>query len=252
MFPPSITVLFSIFFLLNSTIGCYLLFEIFVVFGYHLKQSGISVKLFFVFVHNPDNGHFHSFNYGVILLGRFVKKGSEYFFFGILKPAPVRGLLYVGIFGAAVRSFFCRFPYKSDLLFSENLPALLLCSPVYRSSFLLPIFWEFRELSFWLVSFSLLYYIWWFCEKHTREVRCFVNVNTANKIADTQENIANKMTIKERILYFLKNKGASFESVFKKIGVTSSNFRGYAKRTPIKPTSIVNLFTEFSDLNLEW
>lgn len=39
---------------------------------------------------------------------------------------------------------------------------------------------------------------------------------------------------------------------FAELGVTSANFRGKAKSTPVNSDVIVNLFAMFPDVNLEW
>lgn len=58
--------------------------------------------------------------------------------------------------------------------------------------------------------------------------------------------------IKERIIQFVDSKGITKESFYGKIGMTSANFRGKAKETPINSTAIENILSEFPDLNLEW
>lgn len=58
--------------------------------------------------------------------------------------------------------------------------------------------------------------------------------------------------IKERIIQFVDLKGITKESFYSKIGMTSANFRGKAKETPINSTAIENILSEFPDLNLEW
>lgn len=58
--------------------------------------------------------------------------------------------------------------------------------------------------------------------------------------------------IKERIIQLIEYKRFVKEVFFKKIGVTSANFRGMAKNTPVNSNTIENIFTEIPDLNLEW
>lgn len=58
--------------------------------------------------------------------------------------------------------------------------------------------------------------------------------------------------IKERILQFIEYKGVTKERFYEKIGMTSANFRGKAKETPINSTAIENILSEYPDLNLEW
>lgn len=58
--------------------------------------------------------------------------------------------------------------------------------------------------------------------------------------------------IKERIIQFIDLKGVKKEHFYNKIGMTSANFRGKAKETPINSTAIENILSEFPDLNLDW
>ena len=58
--------------------------------------------------------------------------------------------------------------------------------------------------------------------------------------------------IKERIIQFIDLKGVTKEHFYNKIGMTSANFRGKAKETPINSTTIENILSEFPDLNLDW
>lgn len=58
--------------------------------------------------------------------------------------------------------------------------------------------------------------------------------------------------IKERVIQLLENKGIAKEKFYKKIGVTSANFRGNAKNTPLNSTAIENILSEIPDLNVEW
>lgn len=58
--------------------------------------------------------------------------------------------------------------------------------------------------------------------------------------------------IKERILQFVDFKGDTKERFYEKIGMSSANFRGKAKETPINSTAIENILAEYPDLNIEW
>ncbi|MDR3188269.1 MAG: hypothetical protein LBT94_03680 [Prevotellaceae bacterium] len=58
--------------------------------------------------------------------------------------------------------------------------------------------------------------------------------------------------IKERISQILEHKKIAKENFYKKIGMTSANFRGNAKSTPINSTAIENILSEIPDINLEW
>ena len=59
-------------------------------------------------------------------------------------------------------------------------------------------------------------------------------------------------TIKERVVFFAEYKQVIKEDFFKKIGITSANFRGKAKNTPLNSNTIANIFTMFPDISLEW
>lgn len=58
--------------------------------------------------------------------------------------------------------------------------------------------------------------------------------------------------IKKRIIQLLEYKGIPKEEFYKKIGVTSANFRGKASETPVNSKTIENILLEIPDLNLEW
>jgi hypothetical protein len=58
--------------------------------------------------------------------------------------------------------------------------------------------------------------------------------------------------IKERIVEILEYKGVVKEDFFAKIGMTSANFRGNAKNTPLNSNAIVNILSEFPDINPDW
>jgi hypothetical protein len=58
--------------------------------------------------------------------------------------------------------------------------------------------------------------------------------------------------IKERILQIVAYKQEKKEYFFSKIGMTSANFRGEAKKTPINSTAIENILSFFPDINPEW
>ena len=60
------------------------------------------------------------------------------------------------------------------------------------------------------------------------------------------------MTIKERVMQILEYKGIAKENFFTEIGMTSANFRGSAKHTPLNSTAIANIFTAIPDINLTW
>lgn len=58
--------------------------------------------------------------------------------------------------------------------------------------------------------------------------------------------------IKERVIHLVEYKGIAKEFFYKKIGMTSANFRGNAKKTPLNSTAIENILSEIPDLNTEW
>lgn len=58
--------------------------------------------------------------------------------------------------------------------------------------------------------------------------------------------------IKERILQLIEFKGFGKEKFFSKVGLTSANFRGKAKETPINSHAIANILSEIPDANLYW
>ncbi len=53
-------------------------------------------------------------------------------------------------------------------------------------------------------------------------------------------------------MYVLEYKGIAKENFFTEIGMTSANFRGSAKHTPLNSTAIANIFTAIPDINLTW
>jgi hypothetical protein len=58
--------------------------------------------------------------------------------------------------------------------------------------------------------------------------------------------------IKERVIQVLEYKNIAKESFYIKIGITSANFRGKAKKTPLNSNTIENILSEIPDLNPEW
>ena len=59
-------------------------------------------------------------------------------------------------------------------------------------------------------------------------------------------------SIKERVVFLIEHEKIAKEVFFKKIGITSANFRGKAKDSPLNSTTIVNIFAEFPNISLEW
>jgi hypothetical protein len=58
--------------------------------------------------------------------------------------------------------------------------------------------------------------------------------------------------IKDRVIQLIEFKNISKEKFFAKIGTTSANFRGEARKTPLNSTTIENIFSEIPDVNIEW
>ena len=59
-------------------------------------------------------------------------------------------------------------------------------------------------------------------------------------------------TIKERVVQLVELKQVSKENFFSKIGSTSANFRGKPQKTPLNSDTIVNILSEFPDVNVNW
>jgi len=63
----------------------------------------------------------------------------------------------------------------------------------------------------------------------------------------------NKFTsIKDRVVQIAESQDISKESFFKSIGMTSASFRGKAKETPLNSNAIVNIITEYPEVDLYW
>jgi len=58
--------------------------------------------------------------------------------------------------------------------------------------------------------------------------------------------------IKERIVQLIETKRVPKEKFFSELGVTSANFRGNARLTPVNSDIIAKIFAVFPDVNLEW
>lgn len=59
-------------------------------------------------------------------------------------------------------------------------------------------------------------------------------------------------TIKERVVQIAEYQNESKESFFSNIGMTSANFRGKAKETPLNSNAIENIITKYPTINLHW
>ena len=65
--------------------------------------------------------------------------------------------------------------------------------------------------------------------------------------------MVNKFTnIKERVVQIAKKQSISQERFFHSIGMTSANFRGKAKETPLNSNAIVNIITKYPEVDLHW
>ncbi len=65
--------------------------------------------------------------------------------------------------------------------------------------------------------------------------------------------MVNKFTnIKERVVQFAKKQSISQEKFFHSIGMTSANFRGKAKETPLNSNAIANIITKYPEIDIHW
>ncbi|MCT4580803.1 MAG: S24 family peptidase [Flavobacteriales bacterium] len=64
--------------------------------------------------------------------------------------------------------------------------------------------------------------------------------------------VNNFTTIKDRVIQIIDNKEVSKESFFRTIGMTSANFRGKAKETPLNSNAIKEIITNYPEINLQW
>lgn len=58
--------------------------------------------------------------------------------------------------------------------------------------------------------------------------------------------------IKDRVIQVIENKGIKKGEFYNKIGMTSANFRGSAKRSPLNSNAIENILSEIEDINPRW
>lgn len=59
-------------------------------------------------------------------------------------------------------------------------------------------------------------------------------------------------SIKDRVVQVLEAQKIPKESFFKSIGMTSSNFRGDAKKTPLNSDAIANILSKLPQINALW
>lgn len=63
----------------------------------------------------------------------------------------------------------------------------------------------------------------------------------------------NKFTgIKDRVVKIAEEQAMSKEEFFKSIGMTSANFRGKAKDTPLNSNAIATIITKYPEVDLYW
>ena len=63
----------------------------------------------------------------------------------------------------------------------------------------------------------------------------------------------NKLTrIKDRVVIIAERQEMSKEDFFKSIGMTSANFRGKARDTPLNSNAIANIISKYPDTDLYW
>lgn len=62
----------------------------------------------------------------------------------------------------------------------------------------------------------------------------------------------NKSHIKERVVQIAKQQSFSQEKFFRLIGMTSANFRGKAKETPLNSNALAKIVTEFPQVDIYW
>lgn len=58
--------------------------------------------------------------------------------------------------------------------------------------------------------------------------------------------------IKERLLYFAKNQSIGIENFLENIGMTYGSFKGKAKEGSLNSNAIVEIYTKYPEINIEW
>lgn len=58
--------------------------------------------------------------------------------------------------------------------------------------------------------------------------------------------------IKERLLYFAKNQSIGIEKFLENIGMTYGSFKGKAKEGSLNSNAIVEIYTKYPQINIEW
>lgn len=59
-------------------------------------------------------------------------------------------------------------------------------------------------------------------------------------------------SIKERLAQILEDERIPKENFYRRIGMTSANFRGNAKKTPLNSEAIENILSELPHINAAW
>jgi hypothetical protein len=58
--------------------------------------------------------------------------------------------------------------------------------------------------------------------------------------------------IKERLLYFAKNQSIGIENFLENIGMTYGSFKGKAKEGSLNSNALVEIYTKYPEINIEW
>jgi len=58
--------------------------------------------------------------------------------------------------------------------------------------------------------------------------------------------------IKERLLYYAKNQSISIEKFLDSIDITYGSFKGKAKEGSLNSTTLVNIYTKYPNINIDW
>lgn len=61
-----------------------------------------------------------------------------------------------------------------------------------------------------------------------------------------------KTNIKERVLQIAKNQNISYETFFKDLGISYSNFKGKQKESSLQSDAIDKILTRYPDVDLQW
>lgn len=67
-----------------------------------------------------------------------------------------------------------------------------------------------------------------------------------------EEKCENITDTKEKLLYFIENKGISKEEFCKKIGIDAANFRGKNKKSELSTDKIVKILRYYREISPDW